>query len=270
MPRIGHDYSGFSYSLPVRRIHLRLSSFPPPEFLPSPFSVHSNSNEKEGGKLSFSRVVCRSRRRISNGIFTTRFGARKIIYPGARGKRIFKFLNGVEKDTACGRFERIRTILSWQVETRRGNKCREFLFGAKDFQINVFSERRVIKALPSFLRSCPPLSLSVFLVLFSSRQRTNRASLSLRLKRIANVLFLALASRGFFFFLFFLLSLFFFFFFLTENAAFKSRFTSFPNGGGATVPLLPLLLFSVNKKAAGGERKEYNREKESGETWKWS
>lgn len=161
MPRIGHDYSGFSYSLPVRRIHLRLSSFPPPEFLLSPFSVHSNSNERKGGKLSFSRVVCRSRRRISNGIFTTRFGARKIIYPGARGKRIFKFLNGVEKDTACGRFERIRTILSWQVETRRGNKCREFLFGAKDFQINVFSERRVIKALPSFLRSCPPLSLSL-------------------------------------------------------------------------------------------------------------
>lgn len=217
-------------------------------------------------------MVCRSRRRISNGIFTIRFDARKIIYLylyiRARGKRIFKFLNGVEKDTACGRFERIRTILSWQVETRRGNKCREFLFGAKDFQINVFSERRVIKAFPSFLRSCPPslsLSLSVFLVLFSSRQRTNRASLSLRLKRIANVLFLALASRGFFFFLFFLL-----FFFLTENAAFKSRFTSFPNGGGATVPLLPLLLFSVNKKAAGGERKEYNREKESGETWKWS
>lgn len=159
-------------------------------------------------------MVCRSRRRISNGIFTIRFDARKIIYLylyiRARGKRIFKFLNGVEKDTACGRFERIRTILSWQVETRRGNKCREFLFGAKDFQINVFSERRVIKAFPSFLRSCPlSFSLSVFLVLFSSRQRTNRASLSLRLKRIANVLFLALASRGFFFFLFFLLFFFF-------------------------------------------------------------
>lgn len=54
MPRIGHDYSGFSYSLPVRRIHLRLSSFPPPEFLPSPFFSPfipiPPSNERWGGR----------------------------------------------------------------------------------------------------------------------------------------------------------------------------------------------------------------------------
>lgn len=54
MPRIGHDYSGFSYSLPVRRIHLRLSSFPPLEFLPSPFFSPfipiPPSNERWGGR----------------------------------------------------------------------------------------------------------------------------------------------------------------------------------------------------------------------------
>lgn len=168
MPRIGHDYSGFSYSLPVRRIHLRLSSFPPPEFLPSPF-IHpflrsfqfprfERAGREEGARVSGLSSV--EKTNFKWNFYDFRLDARKIIYLGARGVRIFKFLNGVEKDTACGRFERIRTILSWQVETRRGNKCRGFLFGAKDFQINVFSERRVIKALPSFLHSCP-LSFSL-------------------------------------------------------------------------------------------------------------
>lgn len=113
-------------------------------------------------------------------------------------------------------------------------------FGAKDFQINVFSERRVIKAFPRSRRVCAPSSPPPPVAPVSPLsccQRSTGASLSSRLKRIANVLFLASTGRGVLF---------------TENAAFKSRSTSFP-------PEDRLLVFLGNenwdRRGAGGARR---------------
>lgn len=160
MPRIGHDYSGFSYfpsgsPNPPPIVILSATGIFPLSF--SPVRSNSSFGRKREAVVSFSFS---SRRRISKtNFYSIRFRCAKN-YPSMGERGYIQISQRCGKGRGCvdvsKEFER---FLPWQVETRRGNKCREFLFGAKDFQINVFSERRVIKALLSFLRSCLSLSL---------------------------------------------------------------------------------------------------------------